>query len=313
MSLPHLKTFVEVYRQGSLTRAAEALGLTQPAVTQHIAALETVLERQLFHRVPRGVEPTNVARDLARRIGDHLDAAEEALAELRARSSRLAGTVHLCGPSDILSDLVAPHLQALCGERISVRMHPAIGDEIFERLLSGNADFGFAVALPADARIAQAPLGRADLVLVAAPEIAARIAAEGDLSRGLERVPFVAYSTERDLIRDWTRHHGVEIGRAEESVTAPDLRALRGLVMAGLGWSVLPRFLVAEALRAGAIRAIEGGNGQLALDYHLFWTKTAARTPRIQRARAILLESFAAVSEAPLLSRQGRLSEGRGP
>ncbi len=118
MSLVHLKTFIEVYRQGAFTRAAETLGLTQPAVTQHIAALETVLERQLFQRAPRGATPTSIARDLARRIGDHLDLAEEALAELRARSSRLAGTVHLCGPSDILSDLVAPHLHALCAERI---------------------------------------------------------------------------------------------------------------------------------------------------------------------------------------------------
>lgn len=292
MSLVHLKTFVEVFRQGSFTRAAEVLGLTQPAVTQHIAALEAVLERQLFQRAPRGVIPTGIARDLARRIGDHLDLAEEALAELRARSSRLAGTVHLCGPSDILSDLIAPHLHALCRENISIQMHPAIGKEILDRLLSGNADFGFAVALPEDDRIAHASLGREELVLVAAPDLARRIRAEGALARGLERTPFLSYSLERDLLRRWIDHHGLDIGRAEESVTAPDLRALRGLVRTGLGWSVLPRYLVADALEAGTIERIEGASGPLTLGYHLFWTKSAARTPRILRARNLILESY---------------------
>ena len=292
MSLVHLKTFVEVYRQGSFTRAAETLGLTQPAVTQHIAALETVLERQLFQRAPRGVTPTSIARDLARRIGDHLDLAEEALAEFRARSSRLAGTVHLCGPSDILSDLVAPHLHALCAERISVQMHPAIGEAIRERLLSGNADFGFAVALPPDDRIAHAPLGREELALVASPALAARIKAAGTLSLGLEQTPFLSYSIERDLLRLWISHHGLDIGRAEESVTAPDLRALRGLVVAGLGWSVLPRFLLADVLATGQVEEVGGPKGRLMLGYDLFWTKAAARTPRILRARDLILQGF---------------------
>ncbi|MEY8827471.1 LysR family transcriptional regulator [Sedimentitalea sp. XS_ASV28] len=294
MSLVHLKTFLEVYRQGAFTRAAGTLGLTQPAVTQHIAALETVLERQLFQRVSRAVTPTDIAHDLARRIGDHLDLTEEILAEFRARSSRLAGTVHLCGPSDILSDLVAPHLHMLCAERISLQLHPTIGDEIRDRLLSGNADFGFSVTLPPDDRIAHTPLGREELMLVATPSLAARIESEDTLSHGLERTPFLSYSIERDLLRQWIEHHELDIGRAEESVTAPDLRALRGLVTAGLGWSVLPRYLVSEALEAGKIKEIEGPNGCLTIGYELFWTKASARTPRILRARDLILEGFAA-------------------
>ena len=48
MSLQTLRSFVEVYRSGSISDAARALGLTQPAVSQHIAALETQLGKQLF-------------------------------------------------------------------------------------------------------------------------------------------------------------------------------------------------------------------------------------------------------------------------
>ena len=200
--------------------------------------------------------------------------------------------MHLCGPSDILSDLVAPHLHALCAERISIQMHPAIGEAIRERLLSGNADFGFAVALPPDDRIAHALLGQEELVLAATPALAARIRAAGTLSRGLEQTPFLSYSIERDLLRRWIDHHGLDIGRAEESVTAPDLRALRGLVTAGLGWSVLPRYLIAGPLALGQVEEIVGRNGPITLGYDLFWTKAAARTPRILRARDLILKGF---------------------
>lgn len=292
MSISHLRTFVEVYRQGSFTRAAAELGLTQPAVTQHVAALEALLGRKLFERTPRGIIPMTIARDLARRIGDHLDLAEEALASARARSTRLVGTVHICGPSDILSDLLAPHLRSLTSRNLSVQMRPAGSTEAIEALLSGNADFGFAVAAPDDSRLGFDVAGREELLLVAAPEIASRIRAAGDLGRGLERTPFVSYSIQRDLIRQWSRHHGLDIGQAEERVTAPDLRALRGLVQAELGWSVLPRYLVAEATAHGTVECLHCPNGPLFVDYHMIWTKASRRTPRLVRARQLLLDSF---------------------
>lgn len=292
MSLAHLKTFIEVYRQGSFTRAAAELGLTQPAVTQHVAALETVLGRKLFERTSRGIVPLTVAKDLARRIGDHLDLAEEALADARARSTRLVGTVHICGPSDILSDLLAPHLRSLTAQNMAVQMRPAANPEVIEALLSGNADFGFSVAAPDDGRLGFDVAGREELLLVAAPEIAAGIGAAGDLGHGLEQTPFVSYSIQRDLIRQWIRHHGLDIGQAEERVTAPDLRALRGLVQARLGWSVLPRYLVAEAMAHGTVECLNGPNGPLFVDYHMIWTKASRRTPRLVRARQLLLDSF---------------------
>lgn len=68
-----LRTFLAVHRAGSFTAAAPALGLTQPTVTTQMRALEQQLGRQLFQRLPRGVEPTPFARELAERISAPLD------------------------------------------------------------------------------------------------------------------------------------------------------------------------------------------------------------------------------------------------
>ena len=53
MSLPRMRTFMEVFRQRSISGAARSLNLTQPAVSQHIAGLEVAIGRPLFERLVR--------------------------------------------------------------------------------------------------------------------------------------------------------------------------------------------------------------------------------------------------------------------
>ena len=58
MELTHLHSFLRVADEGSVTRAAEGLHLTQPAVTQHVRALEREIGVPLFDRAGRGVQLT---------------------------------------------------------------------------------------------------------------------------------------------------------------------------------------------------------------------------------------------------------------
>jgi DNA-binding transcriptional LysR family regulator len=125
MSLTRLRAFVEVYRQRSFTTAARNLGLSQPAISQAIASLEATVGRPLFERHGRGVVPTGAARDLASDIGDRLDQAEAALAQARARSAELAGSIQIVGHPDFLAEVVAPQLGPLLESGIRVRLQGA--------------------------------------------------------------------------------------------------------------------------------------------------------------------------------------------
>ncbi|MGW0943018.1 LysR family transcriptional regulator [Streptomyces sp. NPDC002623] len=69
-----LRTFLAVYRSGSFTAAAPQLGLSQPTVTAQIRTLEQQSGRELFTRLPRGVEPTPPAHELAEQVAAPLDA-----------------------------------------------------------------------------------------------------------------------------------------------------------------------------------------------------------------------------------------------
>lgn len=290
MSIIQLRSFVEVYRQGSVSKAARELSLTQPAVSGHIASLEAQIERKLFTRHARGVKPTLIADDLAARVSEALDTAENALAEAKARSAVLAGTIHLCGPSDILSDLVTDRLHALMVNDLAVRLVPASDQNVVEMLVEGRADFAFAVPTFDDPRIEYEVYGEEELVLVAAPEMASEIERAGKLTKGLTSAACLTYDVQGGLIPHWLEHNCLEVGLGESALTAPDLRALRNFVLKGFGWSVLPRYLLESELAAGRLTEIRGPIGNPKTAYHLLWHKSAMRNPRTAKAKALLMK-----------------------
>src|SRR5579863_8307308 len=93
MELVHLRSFLEVARTGSLTRAAEALMLTQPAVTQHIQALERELGAVIFDRTSRGARLTTPGRALQRHATESLASLDRAKAAVQAAEAGVTGNL----------------------------------------------------------------------------------------------------------------------------------------------------------------------------------------------------------------------------
>ncbi len=291
MSILQLRTFVEVYRQGSLGKAAEVLGLTQPAVSNHIASLEAQIERPLFVRHSRGVRPTDIADDLASQLRDTIDHAEAALARMKARSADLKGVVHINGPIDMLSSLLAPRLKPLIDLGVQIRLHATDGDETLEQLADGLSDFALNIHPPRHGKLSHDVLGKERLRLVMAPSLAEQMG--DDLEVSLPALPSVAYDLERPLARLWLEHNGLFIAGAKENITAPDLRCLRQIALLGFGWAVLPEYLIADDLEQDRLIAATGANGDPEKEYYLCWRTSAMRNPRIVRVRQLFQEQFA--------------------
>ncbi|PWC29130.1 LysR family transcriptional regulator [Teichococcus aestuarii] len=292
MSLPQLRTFIEVYRRRSLSGAARALGLSQPAVSQHVASLEAQLSHRLFERRPRGVQPTAIADDLAAALGNSLDTAEAALATARARSARLSGTVHIAAPSDYLGEHVAPRLGPLVEAGLDLRLHIGGRAALYEMLLDGRVHLGLTASLPEDPRLACQGVGEENLRAVAAPAIAARIAAAATLREGLAAVPHLAYDLDRPLLRSWLEANDIVLERLP-AVTVPDLRVLRASLCAGIGWSVLPGYLTREQRGDGSLAEIPAPREVPRNQFYLVWARAALRHPRVAFARDILLRALA--------------------
>jgi DNA-binding transcriptional LysR family regulator len=111
-NLNDLLAFVTVARQGSFTRAAATLGVTQSALSQAIRGLEERLRIRLLTRTTRSVAPTAAGERLAHAIGhrfDEIEAELDALTELRDKP---AGTVRITCSDNVLRAVLLLHAVA---------------------------------------------------------------------------------------------------------------------------------------------------------------------------------------------------------
>ena len=257
LDLGQLRTFLAVYRAGSLTAGARLVGLAQPTVTAQLRALETTLGRRLFERLPRGVAPTAVADELAARLAGPMDALEAIAGGSGAAAPE--PPVHLGGPAEALTFLVLPALAPLLEDGVRLRVVTGLADDLLAGLRDGVHDLVLAAVRPRGRSLRATPLLDEEFVLVASARRLAGLDAEAlatDPAAALAGQPLVAYAEDLPILRRYWRHvFGVRLS-ADPALVVPDLRAVAGAVAAGAGFSVLPRYLCADRLADGTLVAV---------------------------------------------------------
>ncbi|MEV5725152.1 LysR family transcriptional regulator [Streptomyces pharetrae] len=287
-----LRTFLAVYRSGSFTAAAGLLGVSQPTVTTQIRALERQSGRELFERLPRGVAPTAVAHDLAARVAAPLDALAAATGQDTGADER-AAPVHLAGPAELMCARVLPALAPLTAEGLRLRVTLGLTEALLEELRAGRHDLVIATYRPRGRALTAMPLMDEEFVLVAAPlwagRLSGRVAAEGP--DALRAVPLVAYAEDVPIARRYWRHvFGTRLSRPA-AVTVPDLRGVLAAVVAGAGFTVLPRYLCLDELSSGAlVPLLEPEDPPINTGY-LVQRPGRPENPDVTRVRDLLLEA----------------------
>jgi DNA-binding transcriptional LysR family regulator len=173
-NLNDLFAFVTVAREGSFTRAAAQLGVTQPALSQAITGLENRMQIRLLTRTTRSVSPTAAGERLLNAIGNRFDEIEAELDMLTELRDKSAGTVRItCGP-DVLSRTLLPKLTPL------LRQYPDIHIEFdanhgFRDIVADRFDAGVRMGDTIDKDMIALPIGpQLRMAAVASPDYFAR-------------------------------------------------------------------------------------------------------------------------------------------
>lgn len=256
MLLSQVEGFVEIARRGNLSRAAEALHVTQPALTARIHVLEDELGSPLFVRGRRGMQLTDAGRGF-------LPYAERALTALQDGTGLLielgrggAGELVL-GAAPAISTYVLPALLVRFTQRHpNVRLVVRTGhsEEILEMALRREIEVGLVRELR-HPEIESYPLYEDELVLVAA--------ADGPFA-DQRTVPLEAIASARLVLFDRTSSYYEltnaffrEAGVAPRGVMELDnIDAAKQMVEQGLGVALLPLTAVAGELEDGRLRAV---------------------------------------------------------
>ena len=147
MELRVLNYFLAVAREGSITRAANTLHLTQPTLTRQIHELEEELGQKLLVRGKYRMLLTPEGVVLRKRAEEIFDLVAKTEAEFRAIGDSVSGDVYLgCGESDVMK-YIAGVMQTVREQYPQIRFHIYSGNaaDVMERLDSGFLDFGILI------------------------------------------------------------------------------------------------------------------------------------------------------------------------
>jgi DNA-binding transcriptional LysR family regulator len=257
MLLAQLTAFVEVARTRSVSRAADALFLTQPALTARLQKLEEDLGARLFVRTPRGMRLTEAGDAFLPYAARVLDTLADGRRLVNAFERGGAGKLAI-GAAPAVSTYVLPGVLktfAVGHPRVAISVKTGHSEEVLDLVLREQVDIGLVRALR-HPDIASTPLFEDRLVLVVEP--AHRFARD-------ERIQLGEISDEQLILFDSTSsYHEVTSALFRRAGVVPaglmeldNIDAAKKMVQEGFGVALLPQTAVAGELEAGLLREVE--------------------------------------------------------
>ncbi|MCC8365925.1 LysR family transcriptional regulator [Xenorhabdus sp. PB61.4] len=279
--LIQLRSFLDVYRSGSISKAATRLGISQPAVSAHIQSLESFMGNILFTRRSHGVTPTAEADALALQIATHLDVIETKLSLIRGKSKKIEGVIRIIAPADFLWAKSANILSTITNKQLRFKF--LIGDrkKIYSSLNDGDSDLAFTTSPPDENKFGFEVIGTEKLIIVASLSIANELKNKLITPDILEKHPLISYDNQLPLIRDYYKLvFGID-ANVLPSIIISDLRIIERIISDSTGWTIMPEYLCEEGLNNGKIFKINGGINTPENNFYLVWNKSSLRHPRV--------------------------------
>jgi len=250
MLLAQLEAFSEVARLGNVSRAADALNVTQPALTARLQGLERELEVELFVRGTRGMALTDAGRALLpyaqRALGQVLEG-QKAIEDLRSGKT---GELLIAAAPAVSTYFLPTVLKAFQTSHPLVRLGVRTGhtEEVLEMVLRREVDLGVGRPIR-HANAELIPVFDDELVLVASRH---HPFAERGKVRLVELaddrlILFDRASSYYELTSSLVRQAGVV---PESVIEVDNVEAAKKMVIEGLGVALLPRMALASELRA---------------------------------------------------------------
>lgn len=255
MEITNLQAFIAIAETGSFSAAAERLFLTQPAVSKRLRQLEEQLGSRLLDRNGRQVRLTQSGRELlpgARQILKDLQALKQRIAEIEGHAM---GSMSLATSHHIGLHRLPPVLRAFRERhpQVTLDLHFMDSEKACEQVEQGELEVAV-VTLPFrhSERLEYLPIWDDPLQLVCAPEHPlarassvrmeelqnhpAVLPAHGTFTR--EAIEQALLSVRDQLVIDLETNY---------------LETIKMMVSVGLGWSILPRSMIDDSLRAPAL------------------------------------------------------------
>ena len=280
-SLSSLEVFEACARYANFTRAAEELGITQSAVSRHIAYLEKFLGFQLFERVRRRVLLTESGKEYAESIRRILRQAEKATEEVTA--SQTGKVLHISSYATFASKWLAPRLVDFAEQHPDIRFQLTVLDH-YRAFSSPDSDVDVAIHF-GEASWPDALLDRLmheTILPVCSPDYAERNRLEqpSDLRRAVR-----LHQIKTDSWPDMLKALGVPDDPTTRGPGFDQYAAVIEAALHGMGVGAIPTFLIGGHLKRGELIPLFNKTVKSRYAYHLVYPEAKRSLRRIKLFR----------------------------
>lgn len=286
MDLRRLEVFAKVAELRSFSRAAEALGLTQPTVSEHVRALEDELGVPLLDRLGRGATPTRAGSLLLGYARRMLALSREARQALDQFQGRLSGELVVGGstiPGEYLLPAMIGRFKTLYPD-ISVCLLIGSSRQVTEWIEDGRAEVGVVGAPPGPKSLVARELQADELVLVVPPAHA---------WAGKTEVMLAELKAEPLIVRERGSGSREALERALAGVNAAlsgfrivgeigSTQAIKQAVRAGVGLALVSKRAVEDECRANLLHCLKVKDLRVSRAFYLVTHRDRSRSPLAQ-------------------------------
>src|SRR5579862_7073786 len=258
MELRQLETFVRLVELQTFTKAAEELSLTQPAVTRQIAALEAELKTRLLDRLGRRVELTAAGQALFAYASRIVRLSEEARRAVRDVAAGVSGPLSI-GASGTASAYILPAIVRQFTQgypEVELSVHTGPSASIVEMVMRNVVDVGVVMNFEGHAGIDSVTVASYESVLVVPPNHELARGGNGVPIERLAQSDFIVMQKGTNL-RSYVDQILAQAGAQPRIVMELDnVEAIKKMIEAGLGVSLLPKLAVEAEVASGQLAAI---------------------------------------------------------
>ena len=294
LNLNQLRYFYEVAKSKNMKRAASRIGVSQPALSKQVHALEEFLGLQLFFRSSRGMQPTpegEVVFAHCERVFGHVRDLEEAIDGLRNGS---AGRVAIGAVNSIGVHILPLYLRRLRERNpgVQLKLVTARSQQVLQLLREHRVDVGLVAGSPEHEDFVAEEFLSNQLRVVVAPDhpLSKRLRREGtlppDVLDGEAMVAFDEEAPTRGITERALTTFEVEPLIVAES---PDIEVIKRMVEVLVGFAVLPEHCIRRELEARTLVALDIDGFEVKRDLCVVYRAGNPPQPAVQSFLELLL------------------------
>ncbi len=277
-TLNQLQVFLKITQTGSVTKAAEELHLSQPAVSIQLKNLQDQFDIPLTEVISRRIHITGFGWEIARSAESILQQVANIDNKTSAYKGLLTGQLKLSVVSSgkyIMPYFLAPFIKKHRSVELVMEVTNRTG--VIDSVGRNTVDLALVSILPVAQPVETLSMVENKLYLVGSPEVKFRKSAYPKTILG--KLPLIFReegSGTRLTLEDFIKHNRIRVTRKMELTTN---EAVKQAVMAGLGYAIIPHVSIQNELRAGRIQIIPVSGLPIRNRWQLIWPKGKQHSP----------------------------------